>query len=229
MSRGIESRIAVISDDEVLFSRMHLYVARNDLAGTLRHYPSIETFSAEMRSDRRGGRRRSGSNELPDLLVVPATSIASFTMTGVFRIIPILMYGSRALLAPAFLFGCADFLRDPWSPEEFWIRAERWTTRVRVRYPWGDLALQAGSLTGPQGAVHLERTERIIFRMLAQFRDEPVYRSDLRLAVCGDDRRDSRVVDVYISRLRTKVRRVIPPGVPDPILTVHRQGYSLVA
>ncbi|MCY4377579.1 MAG: hypothetical protein OXC31_27790, partial [Spirochaetaceae bacterium] len=67
---------------------------------------------------------------------------------------PLIAFGPDSELPRLFLAGCADYLRDPWTPEEFELRALRTIEAAEGAAQFGDgraLRLLGRTLSGPAG------------------------------------------------------------------------------
>ncbi len=143
---------------------------------------------------------------------------------------PVIAYGPGALLRSAFIAGAADFLRDPWTPEELAVRALAVLRRVRDRFslPWGRLSADGSLLVTAAGPVPFTWHEAAILRALARGRGAPVPRDALGYALWGrPPRPGSRAVDVHVAAIRRKIARLSPPGSPPPIVAVRSRGYMV--
>jgi DNA-binding winged helix-turn-helix (wHTH) protein len=124
---------------------------------------------------------------------------------------PIIACGPAGLLRSAFLGGCADYLRDPWAPEELALRAAAVLSRQQrqLEFPWGRVSFDGQDLRTPRGLVALTRQESKVVRLLLRARGEPVPRAALACELWGDpSRATGRAVDVHVAAVRKKVRRV---------------------
>ncbi len=140
---------------------------------------------------------------------------------------PTIFYGSPRSLRRAYLAGCADFLKEPWDPEELECRVRRLLQRRQeaFTFSWGEARLREQVFACPAGQAALSYQEERILRALILRRTQPVPREALHYAIWGKqpDRR-SRVVDVHVSRLRRKLAPLLPEG-ERCIETVRRVGY----
>ncbi|HVO38554.1 MAG TPA: winged helix-turn-helix domain-containing protein [Spirochaetia bacterium] len=141
---------------------------------------------------------------------------------------PVIAFGPAGLLRAAFLAGCADYLRDPWTPEELALRTRAALSRRKEswRFPWGSVSFAPGSLVVPAGTVALTHAEMRILRILLHNRGAPLPRDALQYAVTGRSAGRGRSVDVHISALRRKVRR-LEPRCGRFIESVRGQGYLI--
>jgi DNA-binding response OmpR family regulator len=163
-----------------------------------------------------------------DLLLVPASCLE----TDLFAAgIPVVAHGPAQLLRAAFLAGCDDYLREPWTAAELAVRAlailER--NRGRFAFPWGTLEIRGEDLLTPAGPVRLGVLRcRLLERLLAS-RGEPVPRDALALCAWGSlPRRGSRALDVHVAAIRAKLAAVMPAaGRRRFIVAVRGRGYMV--
>ena len=170
-------------------------------------------------------------------VVMPA-EVADRVLTGPIQPAwPIIAYGPDSELPRLFLSGCADYLRDPWTPEELELRALRIigaTTAANVFGDEGALRLSGRELTGPAGTVTLGAQEAEVLRMLLANRGAVVTRDALFYAIWGHPpRRRSRAVDMHVTALRRHLFAVADrrdsarPPATRLIVTVRGRGYRL--
>ena len=167
---------------------------------------------------------------LPDdevnLFVVGAGQLGRLPQGGV----PVIAHGPAGLMRSAFLEGCIDYLRDPWTPEELALRAEAAIARQRAcfEFPWGEARLEGNDLCAPGGRAPLTHHEALILRALLRQRGRPVPRSALACLLGGSALRGggSRRIDVHVSALRRRVRSVVPDA-GRFIVCVRGEGYMV--
>jgi len=100
-------------------------------------------------------------------------------------------------------------------------RKESW------RFAWGSLSVSSGTLVVPAGMVALTHAEMRILRILLHRRGAPVPRDALQCAITGGAAVSrGRSVDVHVSALRRKMRRV-EPRCGRFIESVRGQGYMI--
>ena len=131
----------------------------------------------------------------------------------------VLAFGPPALLRAAFLAGCDDFLKDPWSPEELECRLEHLAVfrqrpgAVSAGFPWGELSLRGARARSPYGEASLSYPESRILAALLSRPGEVVSREVLAYAAWGRPlAAGSRALDAHVAGLRRKLRRLAPPG-----------------
>jgi DNA-binding response OmpR family regulator len=158
-----------------------------------------------------------------DLWIVPAESAAEVVAAA--RGAPVIAHGPPAHLRAAFLAGCVDYLREPWTPAELVERAAAALARARL-IAVGGVRLDGARLSGPHGSAELTGHQAAALRLLAQRPGVPVDRTALAWAVTGrPPAPGSRSVDVQVSALRVKLERVAPGG--PRIRAVRGRGYLL--
>jgi CheY-like chemotaxis protein len=166
------------------------------------------------------------SDDDADLFVVAVHAVGSLAEGGV----PVIAHGPAGLMRAAFLAGCSDYLREPWTPEELALRAQAALSRRRAcwEFPWGEARLERDELRTPGGRAVLTHHEAVILRALLRQRGRPVPRTALACLLGGGSREgvESRRIDVQISALRRRVRVVVPEA-GRFIVCVRGQGYMI--
>lgn len=158
-----------------------------------------------------------------DAIVLPTEqffSIPEVRRTAGASVVP---YGPAHLLRAAWLAGALDYLKEPWTAEELFLRVRgpqppvlAWTTAGV------DLVLEGSTLASDTSGVHLSPAEAGVLRLLVLRRGLAVSRAVLAWeAGCSPH----RVIDTLVGRLRTKLRRLAPLAAgPEPVRGV---GYRL--
>ncbi len=162
-----------------------------------------------------------------DLYVVPAEALGSLALDAG---VPVVACGPPNLLRSAFLAGCADYLRDPWSADELGLRALRLLEQGLGRYsfPWGELSFEGNDLRTPAGLVALTLRESQVLRQLLAARGSAVPRDALAYRAWGRPAAPgSRALDMQVASIRSKVIGAIPAAGPRFILAVRGEGYMI--
>jgi len=129
--------------------------------------------------------------------------------------------------------GADDYVSKPFVARELAARIRALARRARapeprVRITVGSLEIapQDGTVSRDGELVNVTRTE---FRLLCELAEEPgrvLSREELLERVWGYDYfGDSRLVDVHVRRLRTKIE--VDPGNPTVVTTVRGMGYRI--
>jgi len=145
---------------------------------------------------------------------------------------PLFLSGPSADLRSAFLIGCADFLKEPWSTDELIARAERALRYYRFPGIPEAVRFTGSALYCGIGQIPLTPHETLILRTLLRFNGEPVSRETLFIltgknAEAGSGRgKPGRSADVHIAALRRKLSPLFPEGTV-PIGTARGLGYHI--
>lgn len=197
-----------------------------ELESRLRWYfDKVDDLQARFRNEFSGA-------PVPDVLVFPAERLTSVVeMAGyAFSHVPRLAYGPASLLKACFNAGCSDYVREPWDIDELHIRLGRSVSFRRFRVAGKVLEMAPGYLSGPRDTCGISHGEYLVLRLLVGHTDTVVPREVFFYALRRDVSTDSRLVDVYISRLRKKLEAAV--GVlPEEagIQSVRGVGYRLIS
>jgi len=170
--------------------------------------------------------------------IVPAGRLADLAARNPYisRQTRLIAFGPPRFVTTAFMLGCWDFLKDPWSPEELYLRLLRLGVSGRKgEPPSGEAGGEQGGyqynrrmLWSSRHAVELRPAEHRILDMLVQHAEEVVDRPALETALWDQPRAGSRSLDMHISNLRRKLRYVSSPDQGPRIEAVRGQGYRLL-
>jgi hypothetical protein len=162
-----------------------------------------------------------------DLYVVPAGAMESLALDAG---VPVIAHGSPNLLRSAFLAGCADYLREPWTAEELGLRALRILARRSgsFAFPWGEVRFEGKDLRTPAGLLALSPRESRVLKQLLAARGSPVPRDALACRAWGKPAAaGSRALDMHVASIRRKVIAAIPAAGPRFITAVRGEGYMI--
>ncbi|MDE0024463.1 MAG: winged helix-turn-helix domain-containing protein [Spirochaetaceae bacterium] len=212
------------------------------------HDPALEVRLRRLHAaPRRSGRgfellvsREFDASRDAALFIVPAAAVNTLLGGGGRLALPVLAYGNEQGLAPAFLRGCVDYLREPWSLSELQLRVQLWLERREtVASPGvahaagGGIRLRGTTLHGAGGAVALSVAEARLLEMLLYNAGRVTSREALFYRLWGRlPARRSRAIDVHVAALRRKTRIACGAGAAGdgagPTITAVRgEGYLL--
>jgi DNA-binding response OmpR family regulator len=172
-----------------------------------------------------------------DVMLPEMTGFATCEAIRTLSDVPIVIVSARDNTADVVLgleSGADDYVTKPFVPEELLARVR---AHLRRRPDKSTNAFRLGDLTviPDQGVVqqgsgtelHLTSTEFRLLIDLASVNGKVLSREDLLERVWGYDYfGDSRLVDVHIRRLRTKIEP--DPANPVYLVTIRGAGYKLV-
>ena len=155
--------------------------------------------------------------------MVPAAVF--FALPNLRQTTDVVVYGPPHLFRAAWLAGAHDYLREPWQPEELFLRL-RGPLPSHVEWVWADRSFRLEGLVlslddGPHAK--LSPTEADLLSILVQRRGLAVSRAVLGWAASCSA---GRVVDTLIGRLRRKIQGLVATDA-DPIPGVRGLGYRL--
>ncbi len=145
--------------------------------------------------------------------------------------LPVLAYGSHIFLRDAFLSGCSDFCKDPWSLDELEARLEKMMSAISRNYefPWGRIGFSGNDVFVADRRIPLTYQEARVLRMLVEQRGSVVPREALFYAIWGNRGSEtSRVVDVHVASIRKKIHSILESKEDVKIISpVRNIGYII--
>ena len=210
-------RVVLITDDPALKARLQRVAPERS-----RHGRGFRLLVA----------RRFDPTAAAELFVVPLVDVNTMLAADGKLALPVLAYGPEQGLAPAFVRGCIDYLRDPWTVTELQLRVQRWLDRrTGAGAAIGGIRLAGTTLHGPSATVALSVAEARLLDMLLYNAGRVTGREALFYRLWGRlPDAPSRVVDVHVAALRRKCRIAGGDGAAGGGLTitaVRGEGYLL--
>lgn len=161
-----------------------------------------------------------------DTLIVPTSTYFSTPAIRKGRIsADVIVHGPAHLFRSSWLAGARDFLREPWAPEELFLRLRgARPSSILWEMSGRPCRLDGRYLTSDSDArIRLSTAEAGVLRVLVQRRGLPVSRAILAWeSQCAE----GRVVDTLVGRIRAKLARIIGLDTAT-ILSVRGVGYRL--
>jgi DNA-binding response OmpR family regulator len=139
----------------------------------------------------------------------------------------LIAYGPAESIRRAFLLGCRDYLRVPWSPTELILRGESALYRDVLELSAGRVRFDEHLAVFGERSVELGHWEYVVLKMFARSRDGVVRRDSLR-AVFDYPPDSSRIIDVYVSRVRKKLAHLLDDDGAQLLRAVRGVGYRLL-
>jgi DNA-binding response OmpR family regulator len=168
-------------------------------------------------------------DEEVDAYVAHARDAAALLRGGGRAGAPVLACGASAHMRAAFLAGAADYLREPWEPEELGLRlmAAMEKRAASCVFPWGTLTLKGNLLSTEKTEIPLTFHESRLLRVLLMNRGTPVPRSALAYRLWGSPGpKGSRALDVHVASIRKKVAAAFPAA-GRFVKPVRNEGYVI--
>lgn len=208
------------------------------LIQNIRHYLGDKDYFCHLATDAKSGLRIL-ENQLPDLIILDHT-MASETGLQLLKKIRSLQYDTPVLflsgtdniehICKALTEGADDYVTKPFSMQELRARIDKLLVRPPISKGHiefiQDLQLDQNTLELKRGRTRLplRKREFELIYYLSKYNNSAVSRSQILSNVWGDKEPFSGTIDVHISNIRRKVKKVFKC---DIIKTVHGIGYQI--
>ncbi len=157
-------------------------------------------------------------------MIIPSGKL-SVPQNGEFANIPVIAYGSAFSLRSAFLAGCCDFIRLPFTADELYFRILRNTDPEDTPLIWGSLQIVSGYIKCGTDFVGINHQQFLIIKMLLRNIGTPVSRESFQYLLWGSLKESSREIDMQISIIRRKLASLASCG--SSIRTIRNFGYMI--
>ena len=200
----------------ILSERLNLYASRTD---------DFEPFCSQV----------ADTGERTDCFACPTDHLSTIP-ERLARLRPTIAYGPASGIRGAFLAGCVDFLKDPWTPEELHFRALQCSPTRLHRFFFGTLQLDNDLLRlgfddddPPRRAdVAINPKQSAIMKALLSLRGNVVDRNALYYSMWGRSGGDSRALDMQVHAMRNHLGRVDPRLAGNGLIrSVYAAGYVI--
>jgi DNA-binding winged helix-turn-helix (wHTH) protein len=194
-------------------------ILKHNIEAAFRKVPEIELITSEKPLYAQGF----------SVFVVPAGAVISLQADIEQKQGRCLAYGDQSLLALSFSKGCDDYLKDPWTAEELFIRIRKAAGNLEFLAAGFILSLDKNRLFSETASVILSRSESIILSALIRNKNAAVSKALINLMINEKPKsRNSRTVDMHISNLRKKIVKLTSsPETASSLVSIRGQGYCL--
>lgn len=138
----------------------------------------------------------------------------------------VIAYGPPEYLKHAFLSGCIDYLKEPWSPEELYFRVLRHTNKRFSLFRWKEITFFPFYGKYKDRVFALTKKEYTILYHLVKNRGSVISRNSLAIALWGTIKPNSRAIDMHVSSIRNKLQKLSGDR-QYSIDTIHGEGYFI--
>lgn len=173
------------------------------------------------------------SGESTDIYIAPVIFIKDLStyIHQKKQVPPVIYYGNISFLRKAFLAGCTDYLKDPWTIEELSLRLTKLIKEIKKMYTfsWGNISFIGTDIITDNGRCSLSFHEYKVFKSLIQHRGDVVPRDVLFYSLWNcPGSRESRIIDVHISSIRRKLKCILPENLHETIIiSIRGIGYMI--
>lgn len=180
-------QINFVSSDPVLIERIRFHNNRNNIC-------NIEYSVNPL-------------DKSQDIYIIPATDIPNLpdNIVRISNRLPVIAYGSRFYLIKAFNAGCMDYLKEPWEPEELFLRLERILSSLNKK---GNGILFIIKEKATNNKIEFSFHEMEILKMLLKHKGLHITR-DTFIKLLSNKKlslNKTRTVDMHISNIRKKLK-----------------------
>lgn len=181
----------------------------------------------------------------PDLLILEANMpyMSGFEFSATLRaegyVIPLIFLTTRDTIEDklkGFDVGADDYICKPYNHQELVARVQVIMHRIKKSNKIVNQSIRCGEIElfpselkvilSSKTVIFLTPTEMQILHMLMIYPGHVIKREQLLEEIWNDTENNSNIVDVYIRRLRTKLKNY--PDEPEHILSIRGIGYKFV-
>ena len=170
-----------------------------------------------------------------NLLLIPAYMLLEFRRYSLDQNlnhaagIPIVAFGDAIYSPVCFMGGCDDFLKVPWTFEELFYRIQKLIVPSICIVPELRLRISPNIAECGSHSIALSFLEYRLLSLLVRNIGKPLSRSVIFRQLFDTTVDESRSIDVYISKVRKKLREIMPRYTAiTAIRTIRGFGYEML-
>jgi response regulator RpfG family c-di-GMP phosphodiesterase len=163
-----------------------------------------------------------------DLIIIHTSFLSRIHEFLQFKMIPFIVYGNVNYIDRAFILGASDFIKDPWNFNEIETRSFRFLQKDILECSWGNIIFSNEIIKANNMEIPFSVNEYKILSLLLNNKNKVVSRLNINYRL-NIENKDSRVIDVYINSIRSKINSLSENKENGKIIikTIRGKGYTI--